>query len=315
MVLDDKRPDDLGAELSPGQYLVRFENRSIADILALGDGREDEKAFETMNRISEVNEGLYDRFVSPWVRMWSNEATANAWWMAQPRRFERFVFSDLNPAVSPIKAMAEAVRKGRKPVGADHPMAAAECAASASIVSTLRAYGELQGWFQELAFKAIYNSPWVEAWAGLGAPHADQRKPRARDPMSEALFQRSMEAIAARAEQGGFGEAVVRMLLAAARSARMIDARHFRLAQRIVDEYPAFQKIDPAALKALIREQALLLCFDERHALACLPKLLPTEPLRRQALDLVKRVGMARGEAADLRPETLAEIERVLDLA
>jgi hypothetical protein len=235
--------------------------------------------------------------------------------MAQPRRFERFVFSDLNPAVSPIKAMAEAVRKGRKPVGADHPMAAAECAASASIVSTLRAYGELQGRFQELAFKAIYNSPWVEAWAGLGAPHADQRKPRARDPMSEALFQRSMEAIAARAEQGGFGVAVVRMLLAAARSARMIDARHFRLAQRIVDEYPAFQKIGPAALKALIREQALLLCCDERQALACLPKLLPTEPLRRQALDLVKRVGMARGEAADLRPETLAEIERVLDLA
>ena len=74
MILEE---DDRGRRRrSPaGQYLVRFEGRTIDDILALGDGREHEQAFETAARISEINEGLYDTFVSPWVRLWSNEAT------------------------------------------------------------------------------------------------------------------------------------------------------------------------------------------------------------------------------------------------
>ena len=67
MILEEKTAEDVGADLLPGQYLVRFEGRTIEDILALGDGREHEQAFETMARISEINEGLYDTFVSPWV--------------------------------------------------------------------------------------------------------------------------------------------------------------------------------------------------------------------------------------------------------
>ena len=45
---------------------------------------------------------------------------------------------------------------------------------------------------QELAFKTIYDSPLVEALAGLRAPHADARKPRARNQvLEEALSGRS----------------------------------------------------------------------------------------------------------------------------
>ena len=57
---------------------MRFEARTVEDILALDDGREDEQPFETVARISEINEGLYETFVSPWVRLWVNEATAEA---------------------------------------------------------------------------------------------------------------------------------------------------------------------------------------------------------------------------------------------
>jgi hypothetical protein len=63
-----------------------------------------------------------------------------------------------------------------------------------------------------------------------------------------------------------------------------------------------------------MREQALLVCHDEERALACLPKLLPTERHRREALDLVKRVAMARHNAYDLRSEVLERIERSLGL-
>ena len=65
MIIEEKTAEDIGADLLPGKYLVRFEGRTIEDILALDDGREDEQAFETVARISEINEGLYDTFVEP----------------------------------------------------------------------------------------------------------------------------------------------------------------------------------------------------------------------------------------------------------
>ena len=103
MIIEDKRPEDVGVDLLPGNYLVRFEARTVDDILALDDGREDEAAFETVARISEINEGLYDTFVSPWVRLWANDATAEALRMMHPLRLERFAISDMNPMMGPLQ--------------------------------------------------------------------------------------------------------------------------------------------------------------------------------------------------------------------
>ena len=133
MVLEDKTPEAVGAELLPGQYLVRFEGRTIEDILALGDGREHEKAFETVARVSEINEGLYDTLLGPWVKMWSNEATAEALRMTHPLRLQRFLLSDLNPAMWPIKLMADLVRKDRRPAAAENAFVTSEHAVSEQI--------------------------------------------------------------------------------------------------------------------------------------------------------------------------------------
>ena len=58
-------PNTPGQEYIQGRYIIRFEAREVADILALDDGREDERAFEVVRRVSEINQGVYDRFVSP----------------------------------------------------------------------------------------------------------------------------------------------------------------------------------------------------------------------------------------------------------
>ena len=63
------------ASTSTGRYLIQFAPRTIDDILALDDGREDEQAFEVVNRVSQINQGIYDTFVSPIVKAMSNEAT------------------------------------------------------------------------------------------------------------------------------------------------------------------------------------------------------------------------------------------------
>ena len=75
-IIEDTQPEMPGQEYIAGRYLIQFAPRTIDDILALDDGREDERAFEVVERVSQINQGLYDTFVSPVVKAMSNEATA-----------------------------------------------------------------------------------------------------------------------------------------------------------------------------------------------------------------------------------------------
>ena len=314
MVIEDKRPDDVGVDLLPGNYLVRFEERTVDDILALDDGREDEAAFETVARISEINEGLYDTFISPWVRLCANDATAEALRLMHPLRLQRFMLSDMNPMMWPLQVMAHAVRENRRPVAADNPFVKTEQAVSQQIENSLDLYRDMRDRTQELLFKAIYNAPLVEALAGLRAPYADARKPRARDEQAEQLLEARIEAIRKREEEGGFAEGVLRIMLAVAQAEHMFDARGFRLAQRIKQEHPVLRELSREWVRAAAKEEAFMLRFDQERALAALPRLLPTEQERREAVDIVRRIGYADGEITPESEAMLAKIERILEL-
>jgi pimeloyl-ACP methyl ester carboxylesterase/tellurite resistance protein len=314
MIIEDKRPDDVGVDLLPGNYLVRFEERTVQDILALDDGREDEAAFETVARISEINEGLYDTFVSPWVKLCANDATAEALRMMHPLRLERFTFSDMNPMLGPLQAMAQAVREQRRPIAPDNPFLKTEQAVAQQIENSLDLYRKTRDRNQELLFKAIYNSPLVEALAGLRAPYADAKKPRARDEHAEQLLEAKIEAIKTREEQGGFAEGVLRIALAVTQAERMVDARGFRLAQRIKQEHPELRRVPREQMRAAAKEEAFMLRFDQERALAALPHLLRTEEERREAVDIVRRIGYADGEITAESEALLDRIERILEL-
>jgi hypothetical protein len=114
-----------GLEYLEGRYLIQFHPRTLDDILKLDDGRGDERAFEVVNRVSQINQGLYDTFASPFVKAMSNEATARLARDLNPARMERWAFSDLNPWMWWVKATAEWVRENRQPVAADNPLAQA----------------------------------------------------------------------------------------------------------------------------------------------------------------------------------------------
>jgi len=53
---------------------------------------------------------------------------------------------------------------------------------------------------------------------------------------------------------------------------------------------------------------------SRRQALASLPELLPSETERHEALEIVRRVGRARGEISAEGEALLARIERILGL-
>ena len=71
-------------------------------------------------------------------------------------------------------------------------------------------------------------------------PTPASRAPATSTPSS--CSQAKIEAIRTREEQGGFAEAVLRIMLAVAQAEQMFDARGFRLAQRIKQEHPALRQ-------------------------------------------------------------------------
>ena len=82
-----------------------------------------------------------------------------------PNRLRFGVFSDHNPMMQPVKAMAESVRAARQPVSDDNPLLAMERAASAWITTCLQTYGEFCDAMTETVFLNTYGSPMA---AGTG---------------------------------------------------------------------------------------------------------------------------------------------------
>ena len=75
--MTSKDSNDPNADLISGDYLVRFEARTLDNIRALGSNSlEDDRKFAAAARVSEINLGLYKAFFQPWVRMWSNDGAA-----------------------------------------------------------------------------------------------------------------------------------------------------------------------------------------------------------------------------------------------
>jgi pimeloyl-ACP methyl ester carboxylesterase len=98
-LITDTTPDMPGQEYLSGRYLIQFHPRTLEDILKLDDGRGDERAFEVVNRVSEINQGLYDSFGSPVVKAMSNEPMARFVREINPARLERWAFSDDTAAI------------------------------------------------------------------------------------------------------------------------------------------------------------------------------------------------------------------------
>ncbi len=312
MVIDDKHPDTPHAELVPGRYLVRFERRTLDDIRALEPTREDERPFEAVARVSAITEGLYRTFVSPWIRPWITESTAEALRNLHPNRLQHTLWSDRNPWMSVVRELAETVRRQRRPVAADNPFLALEHRAAEQIEGALDGYRQWRDKAIERLFTAIYQSAWTQAAAGLRGPAADRRAARPTDEVFEALVAQKVAALRARMDEGGLREAVARILLYAGSDEARVDVRGFRMAERVRDQHLGGQRLAGSRRRELVREQFFLLLLDEVAALAALPRMLPSANDRTAVLEMVRQILSARGELSEERRARLARVEAIL---
>ena len=98
-VMTPKNRSEQDADLITGDYLVRFEARTLDDIRAFGgNDEEDDRKFAAAARVSEINLGLYRTFFQPWVRLCANESAAQ--WMRRlhPLRIQYEIFSRQIPS-------------------------------------------------------------------------------------------------------------------------------------------------------------------------------------------------------------------------
>jgi pimeloyl-ACP methyl ester carboxylesterase len=298
------RPD-----LVHGKYLFSVEARTLDDIRALGgNDAADDMRFATLARVSEINRGVYETLVAPAVRMAVTEPTAEAARAVHPNRMRFAMFSDRNPCMQMVKAMADPIRATRQPVSADNPFLALEHATSTWITGCLQSFGEWRDAMTETLFLTTYGAPWLQALVGLAGQEPPHRIER--DLLREANTARLRTELEHRYEAGGPEEAALRALIYIRLPEGSIDERGFSVLKLIRASRPTSQRHSLAQFKQMVREQYLLVCMDEERAIQALPTLLGADTARRKAmLDVLHQVLAAREPLSAESKRRLSRVE------
>jgi hypothetical protein len=310
MVIEDRPKHGEPLDIDRDTYIVRFETRTVDDIRALNpDRRSGEALFSTVEQVSEIDERLYESLCGPIVRALTNEATADLLRWLHPMRSRQYLISDVNPALAALPFCAEYARKHRHPASEDNAFLQLEHALSKQIVTTLNYYRDLRDSWLEQMVKLAYGP------LGLGAffPPAPPLEAKAVKE-AEDKFKEQLAAVRGKFEQGGFPEAVVRMLIAVMKKRGAIDRRSFMIAHELSEHRREKPVLSESDLHALLAEQALLMQLDPEVALKALPRLLPSEADRERAVEIVARVMMLEPDLSDPESPAARTVQKYLNL-
>ncbi len=309
-------PKQEGASgLIEGEYLVRFEQRTLDDIRKLGgNDADDDRRFATAARISDINLSLYRAFLQPWVRLWCSDSAAQTWRQFHPLRLQYDLFALPAPAGQQLSSLAANVLESRHPVERENVLWQFQEQISESVAQSLDAFRDWRDAVSELAFCAFYGAPHIQAIAGISNAAPLQRLKMSKDPNWVELRQRRSEDLKKSIADGGPREALIRALLYVRIPDGIVDERGFNFLRRVRDETGGDLSI--SKFKAMLRKQYFTLLVDERRALDAIPRMLAENPERAMQLvakfhELMDVVGPHSAESR----KRLTEIEKILDEA
>ncbi|MDJ0622806.1 MAG: DUF3141 domain-containing protein [Desulfocapsaceae bacterium] len=269
---------------------VAFQERDMSDILKLDDGLDDEKAFSPVAAISRLNDKLYLTFISPLVQMMISEPTAELIRQLHPLRTQRYMLSDGNFMLQPLKYLAPWIKRYRRPVNDDNPLLILENTIAGNIESSLDQFRHYRDKYQEHFFKLTYDNPWMrelfpEVFKDQGLQdnipiHSKQSE------MEEKLWQETMK-------RGGFAAAVVRIILMVAMADKSVDMRQYIAAQQLILSHEQLKRFLPVDFKRHVKEQAAIVTYDKEAALSSLPKLLRKKQDRLEAYNIATQIASA----------------------
>ena len=312
-VMTPKDQSDVSSDLIGGDYLVRFEARTLDNIRAFGgNSAEDDLKFATAARISEINLGLYRTFLQPWVKSWANEEIAEWSRRTHPLRLQYELFSSANPFMRPWISLLDRAETTRREVPKNNPLWEMQERYSQWIETSLDAYRDTRDRMLEATFHAVYGSPAVQALAGLRSSDMPVRRGPEKSVSYQALVNERIEELKQGIEDGGAREALLRALLYIRMPDGVVDERSFNLLRRMKDEVGSGLSL--AEFKTVLREQFFMLLLDERSAVKAIPAMLAKDG------ELASRLRGNFGRLVDVVPlqsneakVRLAEIQDLLD--
>jgi len=310
MLIEDKKPEMRAAELVPDRYVTRFERRSLEALAALCGDREGERPFEVVKRVSEVNTGLYQELVAPFVRAGANGRAAAARRMLHPLRVQRWALSDLNPMMWPFGALAKMVKADRRPCAEGNPFRAMELTATAAVEQALETVAKARDGLAEQIFHAVYDNPAIRAAVGLR--DAPPPQPLGADPARRELARREAREVLAQAAQGSVRDGIVRLVMMLL-SDGVIDERGHRAMQAAWAGLPARFRGTQAEMREVVRREALLLRTDRAAALRGLRNIFADAEDRAVAESAFRQAAAAVGARIDMTPQ--GPVARLLDPA
>jgi len=308
-------------DLETGAYGVRFEHRTMDDLRAVNpEGRDEERLFSTVAKLSEINLALYRTWVRPWLRPLATRSLADAATHLHPLRSERRMLSDANPALGSLAALAEGVRNDRHAVPHDHPMRQVETAVSEGLEAGLNFYRDLRDQGMVQLTRMMFGPLGFGAWLPPERSDEDVAVERAGRELEAARTE-----VLERIGDGGFARAVCRIVLAAMVDKGAFERRTLRLAHllALLPALPGEAAPNAERWHGLVCDEARIRAVAPEEALAALPSLLPDTAACEHALAVAEAVLMVEPGLPDPSSPVVAELidrlgadpARVMDLA
>jgi hypothetical protein len=309
-VMTPKADAVVNPELVGGDWVVRFEPRTMDDIRAIVQPSiENERLFATVKRVSEINLGLYRSLWQPFIRAAQDNPVTEWLKKISPPLPDSDPFSASNPLMKQVAQIAEQVRQHRHPVAPDNPLLEWQARFSEGMIAALDGYRDLRDKSLEQIFLATYSSPLLQSLVGL-PPAGESPRPRPEsDPQRLAMIEQRIAELKARIAEGGVHEAAIRSLVYIGLAGEGVDERAFNALRKIRAENKGMTLQE---FKQMLREQFFGLLLDKDAALAAIPMMLPADTaVRAKALNAIRRTVEATGEPGGERAKRLAEIEKL----
>lgn len=320
------------------KFYVTFQHRTSKDIEALNDGRLDEKPFKALARVSQTQANYYDTFIRPTIRAMSNESTAQWLRVMHPMRLQRSLWSSKNPVANLVKNLSQATAKQREetyvaapndsqtevqkqqktlqgiyasatlpaiePLRQDNPFLLMEKLYMDTINMALNQMTAWQSMMQEMMFFGIWAMPWMRNY---GQKEYSRRLLKSDDIEKLPAVEKALSQI----EQGGFIEAVIRMLIITKMMTQSgIDKDKLMLITEILTQSEPFTTLNHKQLAEILHQQTIIVRFDKTKAIQTLPNLLKTKAERELASKAVRYVA---GKHDDMPLDTRQALTHIHD--
>ncbi len=309
-VIIPKTADVVHPELVGGDWISRFEPRTLDDIRAIVCPQpENERRFATVRRVSEINLGLYRTFLQPFIRAFANEQLASWLHKLNPAELPYELLSDRNPLMGPIARLAEQVQRSRRPSSPDNPLIQMQAMISDGIIAALDGWRDLRDQSMEQIFLGIYSAPLLQALVGLRASDESPRRRPGVEPERLEFIKTRINELKTHLTNGGLTEAFVRSLIYIGMVGEGVDERDFEVIHRIRNRH---DYITLEEFKRMVREQFFALLLDQNAALAAIPGMLPSNAeTRANAIAVIRTITAASKKITGQQAERLMQVEKL----